>query len=68
MKIQVAPKLVVNGRTIHVDRYRSRVLAEAARCRGDQPLRVMLGDDGLYWVCSPADASRLEKAGYEYAD
>ena len=31
------------------------------------PTRVMLGDDGRYWVVSPANASRLERAGYEYA-
>jgi len=30
--------------------------------------RVMLGDDGRFWVVTPADASRLEKAGYEYAN
>jgi hypothetical protein len=28
---------------------------------------IMLGDDGRFWVVTPADASRLERAGYEYA-
>ena len=36
----------------------------ADRCT--KPQIVMLGDDA-YWVVCPADASRLEKAGYEYA-
>ena len=28
---------------------------------------VILGDDCMFWVVCPADASRLIKAGYEYA-
>ena len=36
----------------------------ADRCT--KPQIVMLGDDA-YWVVCPADAARLEKAGYEYA-
>lgn len=32
-----------------------------------KPQRVMLGDDGKFWVVCPADASRLERAGLEYA-
>ena len=29
-------------------------------------VRVLLGDDGLYWVCSTTrEESRLVKAGYE---
>lgn len=28
---------------------------------------VILGDDCKFWVVCPADASRLIKAGYEYA-
>ena len=28
---------------------------------------VMLGDDGTYWVTTPASCSRLERMGYEYA-
>ena len=31
-----------------------------------KPMRVMLAN-GAYWVVCPADAARLEKAGYEYA-
>ena len=31
-----------------------------------KPLRVMLGD-GAYWVVCPADAERLDRAGFEWA-
>jgi hypothetical protein len=29
---------------------------------------VMHGDDRRRWVVSPADAARLERLGYEYAE
>ncbi len=29
---------------------------------------VMLGDDGRFWVTTPANCARLEKMGYEWAD
>ena len=29
---------------------------------------VILGDDGKFWVCTPAIAERLYRQGYEYAD
>lgn len=32
-----------------------------------KPHRVILGENGKYWVVCPADAERLQKAGYEYA-
>lgn len=28
---------------------------------------VMLGDDGRYWVTTPANCARLERMGYEFA-
>lgn len=28
-------------------------------------MMIILGDDGKYWVVTPATAMRLEKAGYE---
>jgi len=37
----------------------------ADRCH--KPHRVILGDDQQFWVVTPAEASRLVKAGYEYA-
>lgn len=27
-------------------------------------MMIVLGDDGLYWVVTPAEATRLEKVGY----
>ena len=30
-----------------------------------RPTRIVLGEEGWYWLATPADASRLVKAGYE---
>lgn len=35
--------------------------------RCNAPMRVILGDDQLFWVVTPADAERLLRAGYELA-
>ena len=32
-----------------------------------QPLRLIHGDDDMFWVVPPADAARPEAAGYELA-
>jgi hypothetical protein len=32
-----------------------------------KPMRIILGDDELFWVVAPAVASYLESQGYEYA-
>jgi hypothetical protein len=32
------------------------------------PMRVILGDDELFWVVTPAEVERLLAAGYEIAD
>jgi hypothetical protein len=29
---------------------------------------VMLGDDGKFWVTTPANCARLERMGYEWAN
>jgi hypothetical protein len=44
---------------------RNNAFSFAARCL--KSMWVMLGDDDRFWVVCPADASRLEKQGYEYA-
>lgn len=49
-------------------KFRSRTHALSfcyERCTA--PMRVILGDDDLFWVVTPADAERLLRAGYEIA-
>ena len=53
--------------------FRFSTLANASSFanRATYPLRIVLGDydgeRGEFWVVTPADASRLERAGYEMA-
>ena len=53
--------------------FRFNALANASNFanRATYPMRIILGDhDGersQFWVVTPADASRLERAGYEMA-
>ena len=50
-------------------KFRSRTHAFSfcyGRCTA--PMRVILGDDELFWVVTPAEAERLLVAGYEIAD
>ena len=53
--------------------FRFSTLASAASFanRVSYPMRIVLGDHdgerGEFWVVTPADASRLERAGYEMA-
>jgi hypothetical protein len=48
-------------------RFVSRDLAIISAARAIKPERVMLGDDGKFWLVTPADASRLEAMGFEHA-
>jgi len=50
--------------------YRFRDLGSAAsfQARCIRPMRIMLGDDEMFWVVTPADAARLERQGFEYAE
>ena len=58
----------VNGRRVSVQfRMRSAALAFSFADGCDKPMFVVMGDDGMFWVVSGADAQRLEKAGYELA-
>ena len=53
--------------------FRFNTLANASSFanRATYPMRIVLGDHdgerGEFWVVTPADASRLERAGYEMA-
>ena len=49
-------------------RFNDRGLAFAHAASANKTLWVMLGDDGKFWVVCPADAARLERMGYEYAN
>jgi len=49
-------------------RYNDRDLAFAAAGHAVKTLWVMLGDDGKFWVTSPANCAALERMGYEWAD
>jgi hypothetical protein len=42
-------------------------IAQSFVDRAKKILMIVLGDDGLFWVVSPADGERLITAGYEYA-
>jgi hypothetical protein len=52
-------------------RFRSRALAQSFRACAVCPLWLVLGDhagdEGEYWLVTPADAARLERAGYALA-
>lgn len=48
-------------------RYNDRDLAFAAAAHAVKTHWVMLGDDGKFWVTTPANCARLEKMGYEWA-
>lgn len=52
-------------------RFNTLAYAEAMVGRALYPMMIVLGDcdgeRGEYWVVTPADASRLVRAGYEYA-
>jgi hypothetical protein len=37
----------------------------ARSCAYRSGMRVVLGDDGTFWVVCPADAATLERNGYE---
>ena len=63
--------ITIDGRTIRPDVYSSAELAWQSVGHAVKPMRVMLGDViddwPQWWVVTPADATRLEWAGYEYA-
>jgi len=51
--------------------FRSLALARQCVAHCAKPHRIVMGDcdgdGGVYWVVVPADAARLERAGYEIA-
>ncbi|MCG3138814.1 MAG: hypothetical protein HJJLKODD_02683 [Phycisphaerae bacterium] len=63
--------VTIDGRKIRGSRFRELSNAINSLDHAVKPMLVMLGDnDGEnyeFWVVTPADAQRLERAGYEYA-
>jgi hypothetical protein len=47
--------------------FRSLRLARSFADNSQARMRVVMGDAGVFWVVAPADAARLERAGYETA-
>ncbi len=61
----------INGREIKGYRFSSLQRARRWIYGSLRPWRVVLGDiddqgQGWFWVVTPADAERLQRAGYEY--
>jgi hypothetical protein len=50
-----------------IARFNDRSLALSYALEAVKPLRVMLGDDGRFWIVTPKTAARLERDGYCYA-
>jgi hypothetical protein len=61
-------KLLLADVLARAARFRDRRLAFDWAAHAVRSQVVLHGDDGRYWVVSPADAARLERLGYEYAD
>jgi hypothetical protein len=58
--------LTLGGRLIQIRAFRNLELAfSSAERHPGWAFCVVMGDCPWYWVVSPADASRLERAGYE---
>lgn len=50
-----------------VDKFNNLSLANSYAERSNKIRLIILGDDGKYWVSSPAVTEQLHKMGYEYA-
>ncbi len=49
-------------------KFNTRHNAFAFAARAEKTMWVMLGDDGKFWVTTPANCSRLERMGYDWAN
>lgn len=48
-----------------ISKFINPALAKSFSERTEKASMIVMGDDGKYWVCFMADASRLIKAGFE---
>lgn len=58
----------INSTTVYGFRFGSLDLARSFAFRCLKPHRLILGDHPCFWVVCPADAERLVRTGYEYAE
>jgi len=54
--------------TEHTSKFNTLAMAESFCNRTVKIMMIVLGDDGLFWVVTPAAASRLTRQGYELAN
>jgi len=48
-------------------KFSTYTLADSFRNRCEKMMMIVLGDDGKFWVVTPAQAEKLVAQGYEYA-
>lgn len=60
-------KITIDGREVRIEAYRTIESARSAAACCVKPMWVMLGENGKFWLATPADCARLERAGYEFA-
>jgi len=54
-----------NVRWISVLPFNSLILARSYVKNSSVPLRIIKGEDPIYWVCNPEDAVWAKKCGYK---
>lgn len=57
-------KMTIAGRTVRADVYRNEELAREVAGRSFNR-RMILGDEGQFWVCTHRDAEIFVKSGYQ---
>ena len=64
----VTKEMQVNSvRRIEMLKYSSRKNAESVVANAIKIMMIVLGDDGMFWVVTPAVAQQLVAQGYELA-
>jgi len=49
-------------------KFNTLAMAKAFTYHANKIWMIIMGDDELFWVVTPAHGERLVKQGYEYAD
>lgn len=50
-----------------ISRFSTLALAKSFADRAVKPQMVVLGDDGKFWATTPSVATKLNQAGYQFA-